>query len=68
MSIYRVGVHYLGEATLLRVRHEMPVGTIIRERQVRLASIEEVFEAAERIVNALLRRIRLSPRPLQKTS
>ncbi len=54
MSIYRVGVHYLGEATLLRVRHEMPVGTIIRERQVRLASIEEVFEAAERIVNALL--------------
>ena len=51
--MYRVGVHFLGEATLLRVSHEIPVGTIIRERQVRLASIEEVFEAAGRLVAAL---------------
>ncbi len=52
-SVYRVGVHFLGEAVLLRVSHEVPVGTIVRERQVRLVSIEEAFEAAGRLVAAL---------------
>ena len=52
-SVYRVGVHFLGEAALLRVSHEVPIGTIVRERQVRLASIEEAFEAAGRLVAAL---------------
>ncbi len=52
-NVYRVSVHFLGEAVLLRVSHEVPVGTIIRERQVRLASIEETFEAAGRLVAAL---------------
>ena len=52
-SVYRVGVHFLGEAVLLRVSYEVPVGTIVRERQVRLASIEEAFDAAGRLVAAL---------------
>ncbi len=52
-SVYRVGVHFLGEAVLLSVSHEVPVGTIVRERQVRLASIEEAFDAAGRLVAAL---------------
>ncbi|MXY08141.1 MAG: hypothetical protein F4Y61_05790 [Rhodothermaceae bacterium] len=52
-NVYRVGVHFLGEAVLLRVSHEVPVGTIIRERQVRLASIEEAFDAAGRLALAL---------------
>ena len=51
--VYRVGVHFLGEAVLLRVSHENPAGTIIRERQVRLVSIEEAFEASGRLVAAL---------------
>ena len=52
-SVYRIGVHFLGEEVLLRVSHEIPVGTIIRERQVRLASIEEAFEVASRLAAAL---------------
>ncbi|MCY4672945.1 MAG: hypothetical protein OXD43_04120 [Bacteroidetes bacterium] len=52
-NVYRVGVHFLGEEVLLRVSHEIPVGTILRERQVRLVSIEEAFEAAGRLVAAL---------------
>lgn len=52
-SVYRVGVHFLGEAVLLRVSHEIPVGAIIRERQVKLASIEEAFEVADRLAAAL---------------
>ena len=52
-NVYRVGVHFLGDAVLLRVSHEVPVGTIIRERQVRLASIEEAFDAAGRLAAAL---------------
>ncbi len=52
-NVYRVGVHFLGEAVLLRVSHEMPVGTVVRERQVRLVTIEEAFDAAERLVIAL---------------
>ena len=52
-AVYRVGVHFLGEAVLLRVSHEHPAGTLIRERQVRLVSIEEAFEASGRLVAAL---------------
>lgn len=52
-NVYRVGVHFLGQSVLLRVSHEVPVGTILRERQVRLVSIEEAFEAAGRLVAAL---------------
>ena len=54
-NVYRVGVHFLGEAVLLRVSHEIPVGTVFRERQVRLVSIEEAFEASGRLVAALER-------------
>lgn len=54
VSVYRVGVHFLGQTVLLRVSHEIPVGTIVRERQVRLASIEEAFEVAGRLAAALV--------------
>ncbi len=55
-SIYRVGLHPLGQKVLVRLSHENPMGTILIERQIQLGSIEEMVSAAPRLVDALVHR------------
>ena len=55
-SIYRVGLHRLGQKLLVRLSHENPVGTVIIERQIQLGNIEEMISAAPRLVDALVHR------------
>ena len=51
---YRVVLRRLGEKIIVRLNHESPIGTIITERQLTLASIEEMIPAAPRLVDALV--------------
>ena len=44
----------LGEKIIVRLSYESPVGTIITERQLTLANIEEMIPAAPRLVDALV--------------
>ena len=44
----------LGEKIIVRLSHENPIGTIIIERQMTLANIEEMIPAAPRLVDALV--------------
>ena len=55
-SIYRVGLHPLGQKVLVRLSHENPLGTVLIERQIQLGSIEEMVSAAPRLVDALVHR------------
>ena len=55
-SAYRVVLRRLGEKIFVRLSQETPVGTIIIERQMMLASIEEMVSAAPRLVDALVHR------------
>lgn len=50
---YRVDLRPLGDAVILTVAQERPVGTEVDARTLSLASIEEVPVAAERIARAL---------------
>ena len=52
--VYRVVLRRLGEKIFVRLTHENPIGTIIAERQLTLANIEEMIPAAPRLVNALV--------------
>ena len=54
-SAYRVVLRRLGEKIFVRLSHESPIGTIIAERQLTLANIEEMIPAAPRLVDALVR-------------
>ncbi len=51
---YRVVLRRLGEKIIVRLSHENPIGTIISERQLTLANIEEMIPAAPRLVDALV--------------
>ena len=51
---YRVVLRRLGEKIIVRLSHENPIGTVITERQLTLASIEEMIPAAPRLVDALV--------------
>ena len=51
---YRVVLRRLGEKIFVRLSHESPIGTIIAERQLTLANIEEMIPAAPRLVDALV--------------
>ena len=53
-SAYRVVLRRLGEKVFVRLSHENPIGTIIIERQMTLANIEEMIPAAPRLVDALV--------------
>ena len=53
-SAYRVVLRRLGEKIFVRLSHENPIGTIIIERQMTLANIEEMIPAAPRLVDALV--------------
>ena len=53
-NVYRVVLRRLGEKVIVRLSHENPMGTIIAERQLTLANIEEMIPAAPRLVDALV--------------
>ena len=53
-NVYRVVLRRLGEKIIVRLSKENPVGTIIIERQIVLANIEEMIPAAPRLVDALV--------------
>ena len=53
-NVYRVVLRRLGEKIFVRLSHENPSGTIITERQLTLANIEEMIPAAPRLVDALV--------------
>ena len=53
-NAYRIVLRRLGEKIIVRLSHESPVGTIIAERQLTLANIEEMIPAAPRLVEALV--------------
>ena len=55
-NVYRVVLRRLGEKIFVRLSRENPVGTIIIERQLTLANIEEMIPAAPRLVEALVHR------------
>ena len=53
-NAYRVVLRRLGEKIIVRLSQENPIGTIISERQITLANIEEMIPAAPRLVDALV--------------
>ena len=53
-NTYRIVLRRLGEKIIVRLSHENPIGTIIAERQLTLANIEEMIPAAPRLVDALV--------------
>ena len=53
-NAYRIVLRRLGEKVIVRLNHENPIGSIIIERQITLANIEEMIPAAPRLVNALV--------------
>ena len=53
-NAYRLVLRRLGEKIIVRLSYESPVGTIITERQLTLANIEEMIPAAPRLVDALV--------------
>ena len=53
-TIYRLSFNMLGGKTLVRLTHEIPIGNIIAERQIWISNIEEMIEAAPRLVDALI--------------
>ena len=55
-NVYRVVLRRLGEKIFVRLSHENPIGTVIVERQMTLANIEEMIPAAPRLVDALIHR------------
>ena len=53
-SAYRLVLRRLGEKIIVRLSQEKPVGTIIAERQMTLANIEDMISAAPRLVDSLV--------------
>ena len=53
-NAYRFVLRRLGEKIIVRLSQENPIGTIIIERQMTLANIEEMIPAAPRLVGALV--------------
>ncbi len=55
-NVYRLVLRRLGEKIFVRLSQESPIGTVIAERHMTLANIEEMIPAAPRLVNALIHR------------
>ncbi len=53
-SAYRLVLRRLGRKIFVRLSQENPIGTIIIERQMTLANIEEMIPVAPRLVDALI--------------
>lgn len=53
-NVYHLSFNMLGEKILVRLTHETPIGNIIDERQIWISNIEEMIEAAPRLVDALV--------------
>ena len=56
VDVYRIVMRPLGTKIFVRLSEESPVGTIVEERQIMLAGIEEMVSAAPRLVDALVNR------------
>ena len=55
-NVYRIVMRPLGTKIFVRLGEEHPVGTVVEERQIMLAGIEEMVSAAPRLVDALVNR------------
>ena len=53
-TVYHVNLRRLGEKILVHLTQEVPVGTVVIERQLLIANIEEMIAAAPRLVDALV--------------
>lgn len=53
-TVYRVTFNRLGQKILVKLSHEMPLGTVLDEKQLWIDNIEEVIKAAPRLVDALV--------------
>ena len=53
-NIYRVTFRRLGEKILVHLSQETPPGTVVIEKQLWIANIEEMIAAAPRLVDALV--------------
>ncbi len=62
-AVYRVSLHILGQHILVRLSQEIPAGTVVIERELLLASIEEMVSAAPRLADALVNRTSLAAEP-----
>lgn len=61
-NVYRIVMRPLGTKIFVRLSEESPVGSIVEERQMMLAGIEEMVSAAPRLVDALVGR-----KPIEST-
>ena len=62
-AVYRVSLHILGQHILVRLSQEIPAGTVVIERELLLAGIEEMVSSAPRLVEALVNRTSLAAEP-----
>ncbi len=53
-NVYRVTFNRLGEKIFVHLSQETPIGTVVIERQLLIANIEEMIAAAPRLVDALV--------------
>ena len=53
-TVYRVNLRRLGEKILVHLTQEIPVGTVVIERQLLIVNIERMIEAAPRLADALV--------------
>ena len=53
-TVYRITFNRLGQKILVKLSHEMPLGTVLDEKQLWIDNIEEVIKAAPRLVDALV--------------
>lgn len=61
-NVYRIVMRPLGTKIFVRLSEEKPARTIVEERQIMLAGIEEMVSAAPRLVDALVGR-----KPIEST-
>ncbi len=59
-TVYRVSLHILGRYIMVHLSQETPAGTVVSERELLLAGIEEMVSAAPRLVGALVNRTSLA--------
>ena len=53
-TVYRITFNRLGQKILVKLSHEMPLRTVLNEKQLWIDNIEEVIKAAPRLVDALV--------------
>ena len=61
-TVYRINLRRLGEKILVHLTQEMPIGTVLVERQLLIANIEEMIAAAPRLADALVHN-----KPIERT-